>query len=204
MTTIELIRHADQTTTEWAGGTTTQLAIHPPGASYAERAFAWRLSTASVDLPESRFTPLPGFRRILMLLSGEMLLRHEGHHEQRLRAFEQDRFDGAWNTTSFGRAVDFNLMMAQGIKGDIAALTLAPDREAVVPAAGAPEHGRCRTIALYACAGGAEVHLGGQSYLLAEKDLLLLHETPAAAPSGEPLRLHSATHARIIRTVVLY
>ena len=59
-----------------------------------------------------------------MLLSGEMLLRHEGHHEQRLRAFEQDRFDGAWNTTSFGRAVDFNLMMAQGVEGDIVAMAL--------------------------------------------------------------------------------
>ena len=83
-------------------------------------------------------------------------------------------------------------------------LTLAPDREAVVPAAGTPERGRRRTVALYACAGGAEVHLDGQSHFLAEKDLLLLHETPSAVPSGEPLRLRSATHARIIRTVVLY
>ena len=31
-----------------------------------------------------------------------------------LKAFEQDSFSGEWKTTSFGKVIDFNLMMAQG------------------------------------------------------------------------------------------
>ena len=203
-TAIELIRCADQTTTEWAGGTTTQLAIYPPDASYSGRSFAWRLSTASVDLPESRFTPLPGFQRILMLLSGEILLRHKDHHEKRLRAFDQDRFDGAWSTTSFGRAVDFNLMMAEGVDGSVTAVTLTPDREKNVSPSHAAECCRRRTIALYAYAGCVEISVDDRIHALAEKDILLLHDTPPADTAIQSFQLRSTTPARIIQTVVLY
>ena len=40
----------DFVTTTWSGGKTTQLAIAPDGASYAERAFLWRISSATVEL----------------------------------------------------------------------------------------------------------------------------------------------------------
>ena len=49
----------DFVTTTWSGGKTTQLAIAPDGASYAERAFLWRISSATVELEASDFTPLP-------------------------------------------------------------------------------------------------------------------------------------------------
>ena len=69
---IRLIRKEDQPTGTWAGGTTTQLAIGPEGADYASRRFEWRISSARVDLDASDFTPLPGFRRILMILEGNV------------------------------------------------------------------------------------------------------------------------------------
>ena len=49
----------DYVVSQWSGGTTTQLAIAPSGAQYGDRAFLWRLSSATVDLEESDFTPLP-------------------------------------------------------------------------------------------------------------------------------------------------
>ena len=42
---------------QWTGGKTTQLAISPKEAVYADREFLWRLSSATVELEESDFTP---------------------------------------------------------------------------------------------------------------------------------------------------
>ena len=40
-------------TTLWSGGTTTQMAIAPEGAVYADRDFLWRFSSAKVELEHS-------------------------------------------------------------------------------------------------------------------------------------------------------
>ncbi|MDR1874342.1 MAG: HutD family protein [Synergistaceae bacterium] len=123
-TDIRIIRGKEQSTGVWAGGTTTQLAIWPPDADYAMRNFRWRMSSARVDLEESTFTALPGIRRLIMILEGRVRLVHEGRHEINLDAFDQDAFDGGWNTLSQGRCVDFNLMMAAGCEGSLRALKM--------------------------------------------------------------------------------
>lgn len=58
------------------GGTTTEVAIEPPGATLAT-GFAWRISMADVmsDGPFSRF---PGYDRALAILSGGMVLQGLG------------------------------------------------------------------------------------------------------------------------------
>ena len=120
-----LVRREEQSVGTWAGGTTTQLAIWPPESDYGRRDFAWRISTARVDLEESSFTPLPGFHRLLMILEGGVHLIHEAPNLRRERSlcpFEQDAFEGEWNTVSRGRCVDFNLMTAPGCGGKIEAL----------------------------------------------------------------------------------
>ena len=111
---ITKIDAAAQTISRWSGGTTTQLAIAPAGAVYAERDFLWRVSSAVVELPESDFTPLPDYDRILMILDGELALSHDGGEEYTLRALEQTSFDGASHTFSRGQVTDFNLMMRKG------------------------------------------------------------------------------------------
>ena len=55
---------------QWSGGTTTQLAIAPEGAVYADRDFLWRISSATVDLEESDFTALPDYVRLISVLDG--------------------------------------------------------------------------------------------------------------------------------------
>ena len=42
------LRPADYIVSVWSGGTTTQIAIAPEGARYAERDFLWRVSSATV------------------------------------------------------------------------------------------------------------------------------------------------------------
>ena len=109
----------------WSGGTTTQLAIWPPEAVYAERNFVWRVSSARVETEESEFTALPGIARCLMVLDGTLHLRHEGHYDVDLGRFAQDNFSGSWTTHSRGRVTDFNLMTASG-EGRVQLLEAAP------------------------------------------------------------------------------
>ena len=116
---------ADYAVSAWSGGVTTQLAIAPEGARYADRSFLWRVSSATVELEESDFTPLPDYRRLIATLEGEIELRHRGGAPLRLRPCEVHAFDGADDTHAFGRCRDFNLMLRKGeADGEMEALPL--------------------------------------------------------------------------------
>lgn len=125
----DLIRGHTLQATSWSGGKTTQLYIYPPSSDYARRDFIFRLSTASVELEESTFTPLPGFRRLLMVLQGELIIRHKDRYEKKLRAFEQDEFDGGWETSARGRVTDFNLMLSPQANGQVYAYFLEEGKQ---------------------------------------------------------------------------
>jgi environmental stress-induced protein Ves len=116
---IEVIRKNEHKTSGWSGGTTTELYIYPKDSLYSHRNFKWRLSSAKVEIEQSTFTSLPAISRLIMVIEGELLLQHEGHHNIVLKAFEQDSFSGEWTTTSFGKVTDFNLMTAQDYKGKL-------------------------------------------------------------------------------------
>lgn len=116
---IELLRNNEFLTSKWSGGTTTEIAIYPKDAQYSERNFIWRLSSAKVEIEESTFTSLPGFKRIIMILDGELKLEHVGHHKCTLEPFQQDKFSGSWQTKSYGKVTDFNLMMSEECNGDL-------------------------------------------------------------------------------------
>ena len=108
------ITEADYVTTVWAGGKTSQLAIAPAGAVYADRDFLWRLSSATCELEESDFTLLPDYNRLIATLEGNIVLTHNGGEPVRLTPFEVHRFDGGDNTRSVGCCVDWNLMLRKG------------------------------------------------------------------------------------------
>ena len=99
---------------KWSGGTTTQVAIAPEGAVYADRDFLWRISSASVDLDESDFTALPDYHRWISTLKGGMTLSHEGGEKIVLAPYQVHQFDGGVDTHSWGRCTDFNLMLRKG------------------------------------------------------------------------------------------
>lgn len=121
---VKIIRRAEQKTSDWSGGTTTELSIWPDGADYKERRFGWRISSARVDLDESDFTSLPGVHRSLIILEGSIHLIHEGIRERDMTPFaEADEFEGSWATKSKGRCVDFNLMTSAGYRGSISAVS---------------------------------------------------------------------------------
>lgn len=119
-----IIKPEEYETGVWSGGTTTQLAIYPPGASYADRNFIFRLSSATVDTEQSEFTHLPDYDRWLMIFEGSARLVHSSEREVTINPYEYDAFDGGISTVSFGRVTDYNLMLRKGGIGSMKAIGL--------------------------------------------------------------------------------
>ncbi len=133
----KLLTKADYVTTSWSGGTTTQLAIAPEGAVYADRDFLWRLSSATVELDHSDFTPLPDYNRFLSVLEGEIQLKIDADEPVPVSPGKVVAFDGGVPVESWGQCVDFNLMVRKG-KAQGAVNVLSGDCDlAVYCAAGA-------------------------------------------------------------------
>lgn len=174
---ITKIDAAAQTVSRWSGGTTTQLAISPAQAVYAERDFLWRVSSAVVELPESDFTPLPDYDRILMILNGELMLSHDGGEEYTLQAFEQTSFDGASHTFSRGQVTDFNLMMRKGrCTGRVGVRGPKGDR-----GCGEVLSGEYDARVFYCVAGEMKANIGAQWFELSAGDSLLLEGSDEVA-----------------------
>ena len=105
---------AEYITTRWSGGTTTQLAIAPEGAVYADRDFLWRLSSAGVDDDYSKFTALPDYERLISVLKGDLEMKIADGPRQALPCCQVAAFDGGVPVESWGRCRDFNLMLRKG------------------------------------------------------------------------------------------
>lgn len=116
---IKLIKKDDLSTEKWSGGTTTQLYIYPENTEYKNKNFKWRVSISNIDEEESYFTYLPGIKRKIMVLDGELYLEHENMYSKKLSKYEQHNFSGSWSTKSRGKIRDFNLMLNNECIGDI-------------------------------------------------------------------------------------
>ena len=128
MSHIKVIKKEKLSISKWSGGTTTQLYIYPENELYENRNFKFRISSAKVDLEESTFTKLPNIKRKIMILYGKLKLVHENHHEITLEKFDQDTFYGDWNTKSYGKVTDFNLMLNKNTDGIIEHINLENER----------------------------------------------------------------------------
>ncbi|MEA5038305.1 MAG: HutD family protein [Clostridiaceae bacterium] len=130
----------------WSGGTTTELLIWPPEASYSGRDFLFRLSSASVETEESVFTLLPGIVRWITPLSGGFTLTHRSHHSKTLHPYEIDHFCGGWETQCRGTGMDFNLMLrgSSGMLQCIFGETMLAAQGAAALCFYFPQGGSCR------------------------------------------------------------
>jgi environmental stress-induced protein Ves len=97
-------------TTLWSGGKTTELFISPSSSEFSDKNFDIRISSATVESPETTFTDFTGYKRYLLILSGEFELRHVGKYIKKLGRFEEDFFDGSWTTEGKGIVQDFNII----------------------------------------------------------------------------------------------
>lgn len=160
---IEIRESSQYKTTDWSGGRTTELYIFPENGDYARREFLIRISSATVEPGESRFTKLSGFRRELMLLEGGLELVHEGRSRREMRPYDVDSFLGSWDTVSFGTSPvrDFNLMAKEGMETSmifeqvetVKEFSWSEERFAALRETENGKHGREHKIAVYVIEG---------------------------------------------------
>ena len=182
-------------TTLWSGGTTTQMAIAPEGAVYADRDFLWRFSSARVELEYSNFTALPDYNRLISILSGELDMKIDQGERFKLDPLTICSFDGGVPVESWGQCTDFNLMLRKGkAAGSTQSLKLSAGTAVWTPAVPAPKPYPNCTLAIYCVTGDVEVEgvaaQAGQ-FLLCRK-----------ADDSKALELVSKTGAELMVSVI--
>jgi hypothetical protein len=117
-----LTRAADMKTSDWSGGRTTEIFIHPVGSSVGARDFDIRVSTATVDLDESAFSDYSGYIRHIMPIEGSFELTFDGHCRDFLNTFDSTTFNGDRTVHSAGRCRDFNVIHRPSWAGGLTAI----------------------------------------------------------------------------------
>ncbi len=158
-------------TSKWSGGSTTQLYIFPSGATYADRNFDLRISSAIVEVEQSTFTSLPGIQRKLMILEGEIRITHQGQYTKLLKPFDVDTFSGDWKTTSLGRCTDFNVMTSGIHQSEFYQVAIWANSWYVLK----PKE-TCRTLFLYATHDRLHIQLANENYILETGNLMVIEE----------------------------
>lgn len=167
MTTIKIIRQAEILPSLWAGGKTTQLLIFPEKSSYSDRDFAFRISTATVETEISTFTHLQGVKRSLMILQGSMNLEHKGRYTKKMEKFEVDNFLGDWESRSYGKVIDFNLMTMGQANGFLESVKLEKNSHFLFQ-----NEAHYQSIVYYVWKGAVELSCEYKQYTLQEQELI--------------------------------
>jgi uncharacterized protein len=185
---VTITRKQEMQTSRWAGGTTTQIAIHPSGASLSERNFHFRISTATVEAESSTFTFLPGVKRVLMILEGKLELEHVGHYSKTLLASETDVFPGDWETHSRGKVRDFNLMTTCNADGTLE-MVVVPEGEMIT----LQENSGTKVLGIFVLENDLNYKAGEFTGILNKEDFLL-----AFLSKDESLEIMSAKKSRTV------
>ena len=114
---MEILRARDRVPAPWknGGGTTREVMVHPPGASFDD--FGWRVSIATVARG-GPFSIFAGIDRAIALLEGSMTLTIDGRGDVALsplsdpHAFPGDAKTSA--TLTGGPVTDLNVMTRRG------------------------------------------------------------------------------------------
>lgn len=168
----KVIKEEDQKISEWSGGTTKEIYIYPEDSSYKERNFLFRVSSATVDVEKSEFTKLNGVNRILMAVSAPIKLCHKGHYDVELKKFEQDTFSGSWDTESYGKAADFNLMMKDGCTGTVNYIALNAESHDLIKLK--PHNCMKNIMCLYNVSCELLIDINNETLILNKNECLLL------------------------------
>ena len=170
---IKIIRKEDISISKWSGGLTKEILIFPENAQYGNRNFEFRISSATVELEESTFTKLEDYNRILMVLDGKLKIVHNGNHSIELNKYEKDRFMGSWDTKSYGKVIDFNLMFLPQYRGEMERVTLESESKEIF----SKKNYLGDYCLIYVQSGSVEVNICYEKIVLKEGEAIFLEKT---------------------------
>ena len=183
------------TTSNWSGGTTTQLYIFPEHASYAASDFLVRISTATVTTETSLFTSLPGIKRFLLILDGVLTIEHTGRYQKQLQKFDSDTFLGDWETKGVGKVVDFNVMTSNKVSTQTVAIQLAAQEifKTSIPSS-------IDTLLWYIYKGNIQITIDTVTIHIPTGAVFIIN--PENQSSN--ITIHSLEETELIQTAILY
>ncbi|OXB06709.1 HutD family protein [Flavobacterium pectinovorum] len=111
---IRLFPKKDCTAAIWSGGFTYEYLIYPETASYGDRDFLFRISSATIEKVPSEFTKFKGYYRYLVMLDN--FLDIEVNNEKKVyEKYEIMEFNSDDEVTSYTKGIDFNWMVSEKI-----------------------------------------------------------------------------------------
>ncbi|MEN2488489.1 HutD family protein [Flavobacterium sp. B11] len=111
---IQLFSKKNTKPSIWSGGLTYEYMIYPKTANYADRDFAFRISSATIEQTPSEFTKFKGYHRYLVMLDNDLdveVNKEKKAHEK----YEIMEFNSDDEVTSFTKGTDFNWMVSEKI-----------------------------------------------------------------------------------------
>lgn len=117
------IAYSDFITSSWSGGETSQVIILPKDAKLSDRNFDFRVSTATCNLEESKFSDFSGYKRFIAPVYNEIELEVNGK-KHKLKPYEILEFSGSDTTISRGKLRDYNLIVREGKKASLESLEI--------------------------------------------------------------------------------
>ncbi|WP_166924523.1 HutD family protein [Flavobacterium poyangense] len=112
---IHLLPKENSTASIWSSGLTYEYMIYPKTASYSDRDFVFRISSATIEQEPSAFTKFKGYHRYLVMLDN--LLDIEVNKENKVyKKHEIMEFSSDDEVTSYTKGMDFNWMVSEKIR----------------------------------------------------------------------------------------
>lgn len=171
-----------QKTTAWSGGTTTQLMIWPLDASYGDRNFDFRFSTATVEVEESLFSDLTGYNRYLMTLDSPLTVWEDDFPPFKLLPLSLYTFSGAAKVRTHGKATDYNLMVKPTFSAQLNVLQLTPGENLAK---------LTNDLGIFCLSGSSTIKSEKSTYTLAAGDFIFISR-------DEPMEMTATTDATLI------
>ncbi|MDR7370607.1 HutD family protein [Flavobacterium aquidurense] len=111
---IQLLPKKDSKASVWSGGLTYEYLIYPETASYADRDFVFRISSATIEKEPSEFTKFKGYYRYLVMLDNTLDI--EVNKEKKIyEKYEIMEFHSDDEVISYTKGIDFNWMVSDKI-----------------------------------------------------------------------------------------
>ena len=111
---ISFLPKKDSKASIWSGGLTYEYMVYPETASYADRDFAFRISSATIEKVPSEFTKFKGYHRYLVMLDNSLDI--EVNKEKKIyEKYEIMEFNSDDEVTSYTKGTDFNWMVSEKI-----------------------------------------------------------------------------------------